>query len=36
MNDVLDAVHAPRPLWMLPLLMTSLAATARLGLIGWS
>jgi hypothetical protein len=35
MDDLLDALHAFRPLW-LPLLLPSLAATAGLGLIAWS
>jgi hypothetical protein len=35
MDDLLDALHALRPLW-LPLLVPSFAATVRLGLIAWS
>jgi hypothetical protein len=34
MSDLLDALHALRPLW-LPLLMLSLAVGAGLALIAW-
>jgi hypothetical protein len=34
MGDLLDALHALRPLW-LPLLVLSLAAGAGLALLAW-